>query len=401
MTAGGHLDHYLRHHILPVRYQAADLPAHFQRRESLYRMLGLPPAVLRGCDVLEVAPGTGQNALFVAHAGPANLDLVEPNPIAVEEIRALFAEHADRIAPFAVHESRFEDFSPGRLYDVVICENWLGSLPHERALIGKLADLVRPGGLLILTVVPFTGFLANVLRRLLALRLTDPAESFDVSTARMADVFGAHLSTIAGMTRSHADWVQDCVLNPHYLHVVLPLDQVLTEIGDRMDVLGSAPRFAIDWRWFKGLHGDSRRFNAVFAESYQQNVHNLIDCRRTFPARAMERNARLEALARSLHEAALVFQQQVVAGVSGADADLEPITDILSGLEAEATALDDDLGAAMADARSVWSAAPLTPEAVRDMSRFGALFGRETVYLSLTRTTDWGSVVADRERGSP
>ena len=57
----GHLEYYKRHGISPVRYHAADLSEHLQRRESLYRVLGLPAVAFKGARVLEVG-GSNERA---------------------------------------------------------------------------------------------------------------------------------------------------------------------------------------------------------------------------------------------------------------------------------------------------------------------------------------------------
>ena len=62
----GHLEYYEEHSISPVHYRMEDVESHFGRRDSLYRTLGLPPVAFRGARVLEIAPGSGQNSLYVA-----------------------------------------------------------------------------------------------------------------------------------------------------------------------------------------------------------------------------------------------------------------------------------------------------------------------------------------------
>jgi ubiquinone/menaquinone biosynthesis C-methylase UbiE len=79
-----HIQYYRRYGIAPVRYDLSDVSVHFQRREALYNRLALPPLTFRGSRVLEVAAGTGQNSLYIAHLQPARLVLLDPNAIAVE-----------------------------------------------------------------------------------------------------------------------------------------------------------------------------------------------------------------------------------------------------------------------------------------------------------------------------
>jgi len=87
----GHLEYYKQHGINPVRYDTSNLRLHLERRASLYRTLGITPLAIRGSRVLEVAPGTGQNSLYLANQKPASLTLVEPNPAGQRDIAAVYA----------------------------------------------------------------------------------------------------------------------------------------------------------------------------------------------------------------------------------------------------------------------------------------------------------------------
>lgn len=385
---GGHLQYYEQHGISPVRYSAETLDSHFGRRDALYRSLGLPPAAFRGARVLEVAPGSGQNSLYVAACMPQALDLVEPNPAGLRDIEAHYAGLDRPHTEPVLHRQRFEAFAIDRTYDIVLCENWLGSLPNEVALIRKLSSLVAPGGVLVLTVVPLSGFFPNVMRKLLALRLVDPKADFESRTRNLTDVFGPHLATIANMTRSHRDWVQDCMLNPHYLNVALALETVLEAIGGEMETLATFPRFASDWRWFKGLTGAERNFNSHMLTGYRQNLHNFIDYRVTFPERSSDENAPLDAAFHALHEAALAWQSAAADGATDLPRLTQRIGEALGEIAGSLSAIDARLGAAAEEVRTLWLRDDITSREVADMQHFASLFGRETVYVSLTRPRD-------------
>jgi SAM-dependent methyltransferase len=383
----GHLRYYEEHGISPVHYNADDIEAHFDRRDSLYRSLGLPPAAFRGARVLEVAPGSGQNSLYVASCGPAALDLVEPNPAGLRDLRANYQAFARAHTAPRLHAVRFEAFETQDKYDVVLCENWLGSLPNELALMQKLGSLVAPGGVLVLTVVPLSGFFPNVMRRLLALRIMDPAAGFEDNTARAVEAFGSHLVTIKDMTRSHRDWVHDCMLNPHYLNVALSFETVFDTLGPEMEALATFPRFTTDWRWFKSLTGANRRFSDEVRRAYRENLHTLIDYRNVWPPLPAEANASLADAFAAVHRAALIWQKLHESGADSTQAadEIAAKLDIIGAGLAE---IDPQLGRAIGELRSIWLQPRLDAASLRDMQEFKYLFGRETVYLSLTRTRD-------------
>ena len=382
-SGGGHLAYYKEHGISPVSYDIRDLQTHLDRRESLYRGLGLPAVAFKGCDVLEVAPGSGQNGLYVAAAMPASYELIEPNPTAIKDIEALFANFERPHTVPVLWPIRLEEFEPQRRYDIVICENWLGDLPHELMLIRKLADLVRPGGVLAMTLTPLIGLLPNMMRKLLALRIVEKDQPFAEKVTRLTEIFGPHLQTIQNMTRSHRDWVMDCLLNPHYFNIILPLDAVIGEIGSRAEVLATVPRFYTDWRWFKSLVAGERRFNATFQASYISNLHNFVDYRREFPARAAEENQILDSICRDFRAAGLSWQQ---AYESTGDSD--PVTAATIGqsirrLGRELGAIDPALGVAFEELCEVWDNPDIDARHVSAMDHFKGLFGRETAYVSL------------------
>jgi SAM-dependent methyltransferase len=383
---GGHLAYYEQHGISPVRYDVANITEHFDRRDSLYRSLGLPPVTFAGSRVLEVAPGSGQNSLYVAACRPKSFDLVEPNAVAVRDLRAAYAGLEQPHTVPTIHAMRFEQFTSESSFDVVICENWLGSLPHEIKSIQKLAAMVAPGGVLVITVVPASGFFPNIMRKLLALRITDPALSFDEKTKFLIGVFGSHLQTIKDMTRAPSDWIQDCMLNPHYFHVELSLDTVLDAIGGEMEILATFPRFTSDWRWFKSLAGAHRRFNDHALNAYRENLHNFLDYRKIWQPRSAAANAQLNDAFAAVHR--LAIKWQVAAELSHANALPALKEDIgarLGEIAIGFAEIDSETAQTIEELRGVWRQPWPDTEQIRDMHAFGALFGRETVYVSFTR----------------
>ena len=327
--------------------------------------------------MLEVAPGTGQNSLYLARLHPTSLTLVEPNPVAGRDIEEVYsAPGAAPIVPRVV-PCRFEEFENAEPYDIVVCENWLGDASHERRLMRKLGRLVADGGLLVVTAVSPVGILPNVLRRALSNKLTDPDEPFAGRTAALGRAFGPHLRTISSMTRGVTDWVHDNMLNPAYFGILMTVPMAVGELGSGFDLLGSSPRFASDWRWFKGLCGAEREFNRHALAEYRAGLHNFFDHRAVLPARDPARNAELESAALAVAHAV----QKWEAGERDAD-DVE--------------AAVRRVNAGIADLPAAWSAAldefldafaqpRLTPEAVAELPRFGPLFGRETIYLSFEK----------------
>lgn len=381
-----HLEYYAQYGISPVHYDLSDLDAHFERRASLYRLLGLTPLAFRGARVLEVAAGTGQNSLYVATLAPRSLTLVEPNRAGLERMRALYA--STRIAHTApqIVEHRLEDIEPGERYDIVLCENWLGSSAHERSLLRKLARFVSDDGVLVITTVPALGLVANLLRRVIADWLAAGDTDYARKTALLVEAFGSHLSTLAAMTRTPIDWVQDNMLNPAYFGLCLDARSVLAEIGQCFTVLGSSPSLATDWRWFKALHGRERTFNEHFLLQHDKVSHNFVDQRYLLPEIPETAAADLRASADRLLQAAVDH----LAALDARDVDAARAARADAGAAARALAASEALrretsfGLLEAAALLEGSSRPEAAD-VAAAPEFGALFGRETLYLSFLR----------------
>jgi SAM-dependent methyltransferase len=384
-TAAGHLAYYLRHGLNPVRYEMADLRRHLDRRESLYRTLGLPARLFRGARVLEAAAGSGQNSLYVAGLGPRELVLVEPNPTAQRDIRRLYATAGSTAVQPRLVESTFQDFQSDQLFDVVICENWLGRAPAERRLLRKLGALTDAGGLLVVTAVSPVGVLPNVLRKALTCRIDRPAAGFAERTARLVKAFGPHLETIPAMTRTPIDWVHDNVMNPAYFGVLLTVPMVLEDLGAEFDVLGASPRFAADWRWFKSLWGPHKEFNDHFLSQYWAGLHNFLDYRCEWGPRDAGRNRNLEGAAWGLIRAVSALEQAVYQGADPASGRLRVAAEALAAVEENVADLPGDVKPALTEVRELFCREHITADQVARIPLFRGLFGRETLYLSLEK----------------
>jgi 2-polyprenyl-3-methyl-5-hydroxy-6-metoxy-1,4-benzoquinol methylase len=384
-AASGHLDYYVQHALNPVRYDMSSRTWHFQRRASLYRSLGIHPMTVRNARVLEVAAGSGQNSLYLASLRPRHFTLVEPNPVAIRDIRALYAEPSFAAWRPELFEGKFEDFHPVQPYDLVVCENWLGQGAQERALLRKLSTLVSSGGLLVVTCVSPVGFLPNVLRRLLSVRLGCWERTFEEATRLLEETFDTHLVTLAAMTRRRIDWIQDNLLNPHYFNICLNVSMVLDDLADTMSVVGSSPDFAVDWRWFKALYGSARDFNGHFRAEYLCNAHNFLDHRRVLPRGDLAHNLTLESAATALIETAARVDTNARSGLSSTRADQDRICAHLSEVLAILERYGTDHVQPLREFEHIYHLAQLAPAQVRAMTAFAGLFGRETIYLSLEK----------------
>jgi len=374
-----HLGFYLEHGISPVRQDISDLGRHLERRESLYRHLGLPAMFIAGKRVLEVGPGSGHNSIHVAAALPAVLDLVEPNPTGARGVEDLYAKLPIPHTPPRLIHQRLEEFKAAAEYDVVIAEAWLGVSEHERELMARLAGFVRPGGVLVTTLSSPIGMLANTLRRILGSMLVRAVPTLNEKCDVLLAAFGLHLDTLGDMSRPHLDWVQDCLLNPAFLTSCLTPAPLFAALGSDYSLYNSYPRLATDWRWYKSLYGEERRFNEVYLDSYFALCHNLFDHRSVLPARAPERNVELE-------EACFALMSRVAAYESeGAEAPVAALVGLVEPIRAVINEVSPAWSAVIEEFMTVLTEEGHGPRRIAAMARLGPVFGRELLYVSMIR----------------
>lgn len=380
-----HLEYYREHQITPVHYDLSSMDAHLERRFALYAKLGLMPLAFNKSKVLEVAAGTGHNSLYLAHLMPSQLVLLEPNSLGVEQIRKAYKSFdKPYTAPELICET-LEEYSPKETFDIVLCENWLGTSRHELSLLKKLSGMVSAQGMLVLTTVSPIGFIPNLLRRFLAIYLAPMDKNFLQRTELLISAFGSHLDTLSAMTRNKTDWIQDNMMNPAYFGLCLSIPNLIEQLGDQFDVTGSSPVFAEDWRWFKGLHGKDRIFNEHFLSEYWKKSHNFLDHREQPLAGDAVLNAQLEKKAAGLLNAIAMHEDTHIR-----HGDTMPcVNSIIGLLDDFILSIPDHFEAAIRGLNEVRDlidcTAAITVKSVAGMTNFCGLFGRETAYVSLMR----------------
>jgi SAM-dependent methyltransferase len=275
-----YLDYYRENKISPVSQDISDLTRHFQRRASLYRALGAAPALIEGKSVLEFGPGSGHNALYTASLGPRRYLAVDANPTGLAELRALFGTYPWLTPPELV-ESYIEDFATAERFDVVICEGVIPMQNDPAAFARRVASFVRPGGVFLTTTIDGVSILADQMRRLLNFRLPRDWPIERRVTALEIEL-APHVAQLPGMSRPLVDYIHDNTLQP-FVGPLFSFADAVVALADDFDFYGSSPQFVLDWRWYKTLTGDDRRFNERAVDAYYRNLANVVDCRVELP----------------------------------------------------------------------------------------------------------------------
>lgn len=383
-----HLEFYRQYNITPVHYDLSNLNAHLERRFALYAKLGLSPASFNKSMVLEVAAGTGHNSLYPAHLMPSRLVLLEPNPAGVEHIREVYNTFPKPHTTPEIVVETLENYTSADPFDIVLCENWLGTTDHELSLIKKLSEMVTKNGILVLTTVSPIGFVPNLLRRFMAIYLAPNDREFLQRTELLVSAFGSHLDTLSAMTRNKIDWVQDNLMNPAYFGLCLSIPHLIELLGSKFDVIGSSPDFSEDWRWFKGLYGSKRKFNENFLAEYWKKSHNFLDYREQPFVGNSVLNFELEKKALALLNAVATHED---VHINKGDTS-SYVNNVLSLLDDFILSIPSQFGTAIRGLRDVHdlicSPISINIESVANMPNFCGLFGRETVYVALIRASD-------------
>jgi SAM-dependent methyltransferase len=291
---------YSAHGIIPTRQDISNLRRHVERRHSLYRHLGLPPGAFREASVIEFGPGSGHNAVVTGLLGPRRYLLVDGNPPSLKSTDQLLKHYCPDLN-FELKLSSIVRFRTGEKFDVVLCEAVIPTQKNPPAFLRHVARFVRPGGVLVITCMDAISLLPEMLRRWLAWDLVTDIPAFDARVARLAEFFRPDLAALPGMSRRPEDWVIDQILHP-WSGPLFSMPEAVTALGDRAMVLGSSPRFLMDWRWYKNIVGHQCTDNSFAVNSYYEQGLNLIDWRVALAPTRQEVVRRVERLAQTIYD---------------------------------------------------------------------------------------------------
>lgn len=373
------VDFYRANRISPVEQDIADRQRHFERRDALYRHLGLVPSFLAGKRVLEFGPGSGHNALHTLALDPARYTLVDGNPTGLDRSRALLAGEPNAGAVEFV-ESMIEDFRADGEYDLVLCEGVIPFQIDPPAFLAHVARAARPGGVVIATTADAVSVLPEMLRKLMA-RLTVPGDApAERQLAALRPIFRPHLATLAGMSRPHDDWILDQLVQP-WVGELLSIKDAVAALDGEFDLHGSSPKFLTDWRWYKSIHGPERRWNETAVHAYLANLHSLLDHRVSFAPRDPKANAILLRLAEQAYAAISGIDRGGAAKAAG-----EQVLDCLDGIYDQIGAFSLDIAGAINDAAvAIDMLLQRGPLPVLACGRLVPWFGRGQQYVSFVR----------------
>ncbi|MDB4184382.1 methyltransferase domain-containing protein [Alphaproteobacteria bacterium] len=299
-----HLKYYKKNNISPVHQNISNLKNHFQRRSFLYDSLGLSKLVIKNSIIAEFGPGSGHNSLYVSNNNPLKYILYEPNPLGFKEIENLYLKYNKVTKPLVVN-NKLEDYKGNNKFDVVIAEAWIGSTDHELKLIKKLGKILKKNGLILITFQPAIGMLPNILRRIISYKLIKKLQNFNEQSIILTNFFSQELKSIKNMTRPHIDWVQDTIMNPAALTSSLSLDQIVSQLGNKFEILSTFPKYFKILDWYKLFINDKRNMNRLYTDEIYKSYHSFIDMNHMpndqYSFEDVEKNRLLDSLINELY----------------------------------------------------------------------------------------------------
>ncbi len=375
--SASHLDFYGQFQISPVRQDISDLERHFQRRQALYRHLGILPEHVAGRRVCEVGPGSGYNSIYTASLRPVYYELVEGNPTGIAQIRELFAGYPQWTTDIEITPARIEDYRATAPFDLVFCEGVLTGVTNPEEILNALALAVKPGGVLVLSCVDHLSQFPETIRRVFADLVTDAGQTLERKVDIILPLVSPHLQTLTGMSRRHDDWVIDNLIHPGSIIPLINFPEVIATLAHEFQFLASSPHFVQDWRWYKDIVGERYDFSHNAIEQYWAQAHNLMDYRVSMPPRDPAANMRLYDLCTEARLRVERFEQRREPSL------LVEFGELLEAIIADLSSVSVPTGAALSEAAQLLRAG--TPEKLAGAGMFATLFGRGMQYLSLTR----------------
>ena len=282
VTTRPYLDYYAKNKIIPVRQNISDLQIHLKRRSILFYYLKIPPAAVRGQRVLEIGPGTGDNAIHIASLAPKKYTLLDGNPHSIAAVNEKIQD--TRFAFRALQdlqciETDFVQYDGTDLYDLVLCEGIIPAQDDCAAFARRAARFVDIDGLLVVTCHSAISLLSEVCRRLIKPILFSNAEDSARILSDAIELFTPHLEQLPGRSRVIEDWVRDNILQPWPETIVFSIEDALNAVGQEFYLFGTSPQFIQDFRWYKAAAVDEVSLNDLARRQLEYWAPIFIDYR--------------------------------------------------------------------------------------------------------------------------
>ena len=271
------LDFYEKHEIIPTKLNINSQSEFFAQRDRLFKSLGVPPKLLRGKNIFELGPGTGQKATHLLSMHPMSYMAVENNPMSLEATQAAI-ESSKYSGNAEVKDQDFLAYESLRQFDLVLAELVLSTQSNPEHFLKKLLEITVDQGILVFTCCDPISMLSETLRKAITLNEDLVDGDLKSSSIRIASFFKQDLDHLKGMNRVRTDWAIDQLINP-WIGPLLSIPDAIASLGSGAVFHGSSPRFIDDYRWYKDPVISVSEQNKDAVQNYWGKCHNFLDTR--------------------------------------------------------------------------------------------------------------------------
>lgn len=271
---------YNKHGIIPVT-QDTRRPDFIFKRNSLYKLLGLPLPSLRDRTILEFGPGGGYNALAVTHYTPKTYVFVDASTASLDELKRKQEANLFGNVAIEIIAENIINFEDDRKFDVVITEGVLPGQKNPISMLKHISKFVSDDGYLIITTTTATSMLSEVCRRIFLPNITSRYKSFEDQLLASTQIFQTHLNTLKTTTRPIKDWVLDSIFNPWESSsgMCFTLLDSINTLSSDFEFYGSSPQFLIDDRFYKKIGPNDLTSSTLVKQQFPLISLALIDYR--------------------------------------------------------------------------------------------------------------------------
>ncbi len=370
------VDFYAKMSITTDHHQSP-IEDHLALREKLYCQLGALPLLFNGRKVLEVGPGRAWNALAPLHWG-AQMDFIEPNPIAREGLVQLMREHHIPEDRWNVNPDRIEDVEVNEQYDIVIAEGFIPGTFQQEKVLGKIKNFLNPGGLAIVTTLDDISYFMEALRRAVAFHLFDSLAIRDFEEQRKLAMtaFASHIEEMQYMTRTLEDWVNDVIFCPAVHADFFSIRDAVEGFGEDFTSVGVSPNFACDMYWHKNLNVSR---NEALLEQFDKKHHIFISTTTENSERTAKENQRLFKQCEGFRMMAKRFEAEPEKTLR------KEIVTQLKAISDDVATFDTKAALAINDAMLLLLDDKVTTSKIATAPHLKAVFGRGQQFISLMK----------------
>lgn len=383
----GYLDFYEKHNVIPVNQ--ALTPEHALRRAHLYREIGCPPNAFKNSKVLEVGPGTGDNAVITSEFGPKEFWLIDGNSASCTELNKKIESGLIKNGTLMKMDVMSKEFDKlDESFDIIICEG-ASAQEEPKEFYRKILKKANKSDALVIFSCSSTLSTGSELLRMLwhapLAKLT-----YQKAIEEGAKVFKEHLKTLKGVSRTSTDWVIDSILNPKPKGFSFDISDLL-DLATEMDFIflgSSSPRFFQDYTWYKQFDcNQPLDYNNKVKCSWKEQMLCTLDTRLTATniAEIKDKDGTiLESIVKAFSELGILVTDMYAHPGVGVD-----INETLSIVQRIIKSLDHEpLRSTQQSVLDLEKALPdiLDGKVDTETGSFKKFWGRGQQYVSLTRS---------------